>query len=66
MRDPARIRPTLDAIAEIWARHPDIRLGQLLAHASGNRDIFQIEDDALLRGLAELDRTTKSVKGAER
>lgn len=67
MRDPARINPTLSAIAEIWERHPDLRLGQLLSAAAdyarnGRRgpDLFQMEDGELLRGLeilaAEMER----------
>jgi hypothetical protein len=62
MRPPSRIRPTLAAIAEVWSRHPDLRLGQFLENAAhlarGDRpgpDLFQMEEEQLLRGLKAFD-----------
>ncbi|POB12340.1 hypothetical protein [Sulfobacillus sp. hq2] len=56
MRDPARIAPMLALMAEIWHRHPDWRLGQLLvnvASASGPVDLFLVEDDRWAELLAQ-------------
>lgn len=47
MRNPHRIDGTLAAIGEVWKRHPDMRLGQLL-WALANGDPFYTEDDALI------------------
>ena len=61
-RDPARIRVVLDKLREIWERTPDLRLAQLVVNAAGARqpgpDIFNLEDDVLLRGLAAFDAMT--------
>lgn len=47
MRDINRIDKVLNALAEYWYSHPDLRLGQIL----GNMDIsYYVEDeDALMR-----------------
>ena len=49
MRDPKRIYPATQALADIWLNLPDWRLGQLMynfqAHmASQGKDIFYMED----------------------
>ena len=49
MRDPARIQPTLAKIAEVWFRHPDMRLGQLLFALTG-KDPYYVEDVDLITG----------------
>lgn len=49
MRNPHRIDGTLAAIAEVWKRNPDMRLGQLL-WALADGDPFFTEDDAFLDG----------------
>lgn len=55
MRDPARIDPLLDLIRDIWRRHPDYRLTQLLINAVGPSDpcseLYQVEDTKLMRKL---------------
>ena len=51
MRDPRRIRPTLDKIEEIWKENPDLRLGQLLCNAVPESIIYYIEDDTLIEAL---------------
>ena len=33
MRDPKRIEPILSLIREIWTKHPDLRLTQLIMNA---------------------------------
>jgi uncharacterized protein YihD (DUF1040 family) len=55
MRDPARIDPLLQAIAEAWRLDPDLRLGQLLVNlarpASPCPELFALEDRELARRL---------------
>ena len=31
MRDPRRISPTLELVAQVWRKYPDMRLPQLLS-----------------------------------
>jgi hypothetical protein len=49
MRDVNRIRPLLERLIAVWERHPDLRLGQIVSNASPKRDLFNIEDAALMR-----------------
>ena len=60
MRDPARIPEMVEVLRELWQKHPDLRLGQLLVAAASQikgRDpipptpLFYIEDDPMLDGL---------------
>jgi hypothetical protein len=56
MRDPKRIYPTTQALADIWLDLPDWRLGQLMynfqAHmASQGKDIFYMEDVEFVNAL---------------
>lgn len=56
MRNHERIRPIMREIAQIWAKYPDMRLGQLLVNATqrpetGLGSLFYIEDDELLDAL---------------
>jgi hypothetical protein len=67
MRSPDRIWSTLAAIARVWARHPDLRLGQLLENAAhlarGGKpgpDLFQMEEEQLLRGLKAFDERDRT------
>jgi hypothetical protein len=52
MRFPTRIDPTLAALRELWLRHPDQRLAQLLVNlanpANPAPEIFHLEDEVLL------------------
>lgn len=49
MRDPNRIKPTLDKLTELWESAPDLRLGQIFEIARvGYPDLFSIEDDELI------------------
>ena len=54
MRDPKRIASLLERLQELWLRHPDIRLGQLLEilRPSG-QSLFYVEDDDWLRRIEE-------------
>lgn len=56
MRDINRIHPLLENIEAIWAKHPDLRLGQLLSCAiPEGKDIFYVEDDELLKLLVDFE-----------
>ena len=55
MRDPTRIEAVLQTLRTVWLQEPDLRLGQLVVIATRPEmpclEVFNIEDDALLRGL---------------
>lgn len=58
MRDPKRIPEILQELGRYWARHPDLRLGQLVVNAclgpmnmSSDDDPFNVEDDVVLARL---------------
>ena len=54
MRDPKRIRPFLEKIAEAWEKYPDLRFGQLVLNTVNNKALlYNIEDDIFLKNLAE-------------
>lgn len=50
MRNPNRIKPFCDRLAEVWGRVPDWRFGQFICNlfsqitTDTNRDVFFIED----------------------
>ena len=57
-RPPSRIEELLCAVRIVWRNDPDLRLGQLIigaANLSGREvvspELFNLEDDQLLRGL---------------
>jgi hypothetical protein len=59
MRDPQRIPRILAKIEELWTRHPDMRLGQLVSNAArlggwNQNDVFYVEDDKTEKGLDAL------------
>jgi hypothetical protein len=58
MRNPARIDQVLAVVREIWQRHPDLRLGQLLINAvqpaTPCPELYAVEDTALVRKLESL------------
>ena len=60
MRDPDRIEPLLELVAQVWTTDPDLRLGQLLVNAArlggwtNDFDIFSAEDDVLEKGLRNI------------
>lgn len=49
MRNPERIDKVLAAIGEVWHKHPDLRLGQLIMNVYG--DPYYVEDNELISGL---------------
>jgi uncharacterized protein YihD (DUF1040 family) len=55
MRDPQRIDQVIEVLREIWQLQPDLRLGQIVVTAVRPSEpcpeIFNAEDDVLLRGL---------------
>lgn len=54
MRNPQRIDIVLNELEEYWKKHPDLRLGQIIANCVRaydgrvNCDPFFIEDDIML------------------
>jgi hypothetical protein len=56
MRDPKRIKTTLDLIRSVWESYPDLRLGQLIVNTRPQgldtidsfEDIFYLEDEKLV------------------
>ena len=48
MRDHGRINEVLNVVGQLWKRHPDMRLCQLLHCITGKDDMFHVEDDKLL------------------
>ncbi|MFO0952961.1 MAG: hypothetical protein U0835_17775 [Isosphaeraceae bacterium] len=56
IRDPALIDQVLAADREVWTRHPDMRLDQLLFNAvrasDPDSDLFSVEDTVLVSKLA--------------
>lgn len=72
MRDPARIGYTLQCIANVWAKRPDLRLGQLISNVLAqapetnlSRLLFYIEDDKLIEALEEFERTYPTSRQAQ-
>jgi uncharacterized protein YihD (DUF1040 family) len=64
MRNPDRIVSILALLTEVWAEHPDMRLGQLLSNAAfhagwKDRDLFYLEDSRLHVGLIKFYATSK-------
>lgn len=55
MRDPKRIPVLLQAIKEVWERHPDLRFCQLVQNITGMNDSFYLEDEEFSRKLIEFD-----------
>lgn len=61
MRDTQRIPDILREIERVWARHPDMRLCQMIWAAVGlaedgpepRGDLFYVEDDIVLNGLKQ-------------
>ena len=48
MRDPNRIPQILQEIQEVWEKHPDLRLGQLIGNVFRSDSLYYIEDDQFL------------------
>ena len=74
MRDPERIDTVLAEVRRIWVHYPDLRLGQLISNVvhyavddrtrtdgEHARAIFNLEEDALLRGIAKMEQRLSSI-----
>lgn len=63
MRNPDRIQPMLDKLAEFWKEHPDFRLGQLIMTigmtGEHNPKLFYMEDEEFLKLLEERQKQLK-------
>lgn len=62
MRDEKRIKRILNLLEEIWNKHSDERLGQLLINigiAEDTMPLWSIEDDDMEKGL---NKVLKSLK----
>ena len=61
MRNPERILAILDALQEVWEKHPDWRFGQLLINVANRPEpcprLFNLEDDLLLELLQEMSKS---------
>jgi uncharacterized protein YihD (DUF1040 family) len=53
MRDPDRIDPMLDLLAQVWKQNPDWRLGQVIVNAT-DKATFHVEDNDMRDGLRSL------------
>lgn len=59
MRDPNRIKPFCDELAELWSNWPDLRFGQIMYNIAKyvqfeyGKDIFYMEEDELMDVLRE-------------
>jgi hypothetical protein len=57
MRDPARIDGELARLRAVWIRHPDLRLGQLIANGAKfgpDLPVHLIEDEPLLQAIEDV------------
>ncbi len=59
MRDQSRIYPFCTELAALWAKHPDMRFGQVMSNIARyvevkhKKDIFYLEDEELLKIIKE-------------
>ena len=65
MRNPERIRPLCERLADAWMKLPDLRLGQLLVDSLGGKDPFYIDDEDLIRMLERFVREARKGKTEE-
>ena len=54
-RDPARIEVCLKAISNVWKKHPDMRLGQILQYALGDSDLWDVKDLDISEALKQME-----------
>lgn len=65
MRDMARIERIMNALAEYWRLHPDLRFGQLMENIktfSGYEDMYYVEDDEFEALIHDFSLVTSIVK----
>lgn len=48
MRNPERIQEVIPLLQALWAKYPDLRLGQLICGLAGGKDPYFMEEDELL------------------
>ena len=69
MRDPKRIKPTLEILERIWTANPDLRLGQIIVGAAQaswySSDVFYLEDDKMRKTLLRYEELTKETEDPE-
>lgn len=53
-RDPLRIHKVLSQVRSMWINVPDLRLGQLILNAVKEDQLYNIEDDKLIKRLEKL------------
>ena len=59
MRNPDRIKPFCDELAELWVKYPDLRFGQLMSNIARNvqiehrKDMFFMEEEELMDAIKE-------------
>jgi len=59
MRDPERIKPFCDELAELWSNWPDLRFGQIMSNIARytqmeyRKDMFYMEEDELMKIIKE-------------
>ncbi len=46
MRDPDRIKPALERLAQVWSVNPNLRLGQLIGNVFV--DPYYVEDEVFI------------------
>lgn len=55
MRNPDRIKPFCDELAELWSKYPDLRFGQIMSNIARyvqmehRKDMFYIEEEELMK-----------------
>ena len=54
MRNPKRIKPTLEAIRTIWEKYPDMRLGQLIGNVFNDPYLYHVEDKEMVEALQQV------------
>ncbi len=58
MEDSRKINETLARLAEVWKRHPELRLGQLISGAMPDY-LYYIEDQPLVKAIEKTWGTAK-------
>lgn len=75
MRSQKRIRPILNKLAHLWARNPDLRLGQLMVKLANHSaefpnlnwpDMFHIKDSEMEARLDKMLAKQKRPHAADR
>jgi hypothetical protein len=51
MRDPTRVPKVLIELGKLWSQYPDLRLGQFIINSIYPEDLYNIEDEMLLKVL---------------